>query len=126
MQTVKVFNSGKGQVIRILKEFMFDTNEVFINRVGDAVILTPVNKAKEIFRTEVGGNGMKCVQCGSENVVEGKLSTGLGGLVFTTEKAQKSLPFTKNYSVLTAKGCKDCGAVFDLRMVNPENIHTEA
>ncbi len=66
---------------------------------------------------------MKCEKCGSENVVEGKLSTGMGGLVFTTEKSQKKLPFTDNYSVLTAKGCKDCGAIFDLRMADPQNIN---
>lgn len=65
---------------------------------------------------------MKCEKCGSENVVEGKLSTGMGGLVFTTEKSQKKLPFIDN-SVLTAKGCKDCGAVFDLRMADPQNIN---
>ena len=65
---------------------------------------------------------MKCEKCGSENVVEGKLSTGTGGLVFTTQESQKKLPFTKNYSALTAKGCKDCGAVFDIRMENPQAI----
>ena len=27
----------------------------------------------------------KCTKCGSANVVEGKLSTGTGGLVFTTQ-----------------------------------------
>lgn len=65
---------------------------------------------------------MNCEKCGSDHVIEGKLSTGLGGLVFTTEKSQGKLPVTKNYSVLTAKGCKDCGAVFDIRMVSPQNI----
>ncbi|MBQ8150378.1 MAG: hypothetical protein IJ041_07650 [Clostridia bacterium] len=68
---------------------------------------------------------MKCEKCGSENVVEGKLSTGLGGLVFTTAKAQKKLPFTRCYSTLTAKGCRDCGAVFDVRMEHPERIEKE-
>ena len=66
---------------------------------------------------------MKCEKCGSENVVEGKLSTGTGGLVFTTEASQKKLPFTKNYATLTAKGCKDCGAIFDIRMQDPQAIN---
>ena len=65
---------------------------------------------------------MKCEKCGSENVIEGKLSTGTGGLVFTTKTAQKHLPFTKNYTNLTAKGCRDCGAVFDIRMEDPQAI----
>lgn len=65
---------------------------------------------------------MKCEKCGSLNVVEGKLSTGTGGLVFTTEKSQKKLPFTRNFSTLVAKGCKDCGAIFDICMENPQAI----
>lgn len=65
---------------------------------------------------------MKCEKCGSENTVVGKLSTGTGGLVFTTENSQKKLPFTKDYSVLCASGCIDCGCIFDLKMLNPENI----
>lgn len=65
---------------------------------------------------------MKCEKCGSDNVITGKLSTGLGGLVFTTEQSQSKIPFSKNYSVLTAKGCKDCGAVFDIRMETPQYI----
>ena len=64
----------------------------------------------------------KCAKCGSANVVEGKLSTGTGGLVFTTQKSQKKLPLTQNYSTLVAKGCKECGAVFDIRMENPQAI----
>ena len=44
MQTAKVFTSGRSQAVRIPKEFRFDTEEVFINRVGDAVILTPIQQ----------------------------------------------------------------------------------
>ena len=65
---------------------------------------------------------MKCEKCGSDNVIKGKLTTGMGGLVFTTEQSQSKIPFSKNYSVLTAKGCKDCGAVFDIRMETPQYI----
>ena len=64
----------------------------------------------------------KCTKCGSENIVEGKLSTGMGGLVFTTEEAQKKLPFTQSYSTLIAIGCKECGAIFDIHMDNPQAI----
>lgn len=64
----------------------------------------------------------KCTKCGSEKIVKGKLSTGMGGLVFTTEEAQKKLPFTQNYSTLIAIGCKECGAIFDIYMENPQAI----
>ena len=66
-----------------------------------------------------------CEKCGSANVTVGKLSTGMGGLVFTTKASQKKLPFTRCYSTLTAKGCRDCGAVFDVRMEHPERIEQE-
>ena len=65
---------------------------------------------------------MKCIKCGSENIFKGKLATGTGGLIFTTEKSLKKLPLTQNYSTLTAMGCKDCGAVFDIQMENPRAI----
>jgi predicted nucleic-acid-binding Zn-ribbon protein len=29
---------------------------------------------------------MQCEKCGSENVIEGKLSTGFGGVVFTIQQ----------------------------------------
>lgn len=64
----------------------------------------------------------KCIKCGSENVIEGKLSTGVGGLVFATQKSQKALPLTQNYSTVVANGCKECGAIFDIRMENPKAI----
>ena len=68
---------------------------------------------------------MKCEKCGSTNISEGKLSTGTGGLLFTTMQAQKKIPFTNNFTTLTAKGCKDCGAVFDIRMEDPQVIFEE-
>jgi antitoxin VapB len=37
----KVFISGNSQAIRLPKEFRLETNEVFIYRSGDSLILTP-------------------------------------------------------------------------------------
>lgn len=66
---------------------------------------------------------MKCENCGSANVIEGKLSTGFAGVVFTTKASQKKLPFTKNYSVIQANACKDCGHIFSLKLVTPNNVN---
>ena len=55
MQTAKVFTSGRSQAVRIPKEFRFEAEEVFINRVGDAVILTPIGKAKDVYHQGVSG-----------------------------------------------------------------------
>jgi antitoxin VapB len=40
-QTAKVFRSGRSQAVRIPKAYRFDCDEVFIEREGDRVILTP-------------------------------------------------------------------------------------
>ena len=42
MQTAKLFQNGKSQAVRLPKEFRFDGKEVYIKRVGDTVILQPV------------------------------------------------------------------------------------
>jgi antitoxin VapB len=41
MQTAKLFQNGKSQAVRLPKEFRFDSDRVYIKRVGDAVVLLP-------------------------------------------------------------------------------------
>lgn len=41
MDTAKLFVTGRSQAVRLPKEFRFEGNEVFIKRVGDAVVLLP-------------------------------------------------------------------------------------
>ena len=41
LDTAKVFKTGRSQAVRLPKEFRFDTDEVTIERVGNAVILRP-------------------------------------------------------------------------------------
>ena len=50
MQTAKVFTSGRSQAVRIPKEYRFEVSEVFINRVGDSLILTPVSKIQDVYQ----------------------------------------------------------------------------
>ena len=49
METAKVFTNGRSQAVRIPKEYRFDVKEVFINKIGDAVILTPVSSLAAAF-----------------------------------------------------------------------------
>ena len=65
---------------------------------------------------------MRCEKCGSENTLEGKLSTGMGGLFFAVDRPQKAVPFPGNYYPMTAWACKDCGAIFDIRLENPKSL----
>lgn len=37
----KVFMNGRSQAVRLPKEFRFDTDEVTVERQGDAIILRP-------------------------------------------------------------------------------------
>lgn len=43
--TAKVFVSGRSQAVRIPKKFRFKTEEVFVEREGDNIILTPKPKS---------------------------------------------------------------------------------
>ena len=40
-RTAKVFMSNRSQAVRLPKEFQFDTDEVFIRKDGEDVILSP-------------------------------------------------------------------------------------
>lgn len=42
MATAKLFKSGRSQAVRLPKEFRFEGKEVRIRRVGDGVLLEPV------------------------------------------------------------------------------------
>lgn len=40
-RTAKVFKNNRSQAIRLPKEFQFDTDEVFIRKDGEDVVLSP-------------------------------------------------------------------------------------
>lgn len=40
-QLAKVFLNGRSQAIRIPKDFRVDTNEVYIEKVGDTLVIRP-------------------------------------------------------------------------------------
>jgi len=42
MNTAKIFQNGRSQAVRLPKDFRFDGNEVFVHKVGNAVVLLPV------------------------------------------------------------------------------------
>ncbi len=49
MVKAKIFNNGRSQAVRIPKEFRFSAEEVFINKIGDTVMLTPIESLAEAF-----------------------------------------------------------------------------
>jgi antitoxin VapB len=44
MSVAKIFKNGQSQAVWLPKEFRFDTDEVFISREGEKVILLPKSK----------------------------------------------------------------------------------
>jgi antitoxin VapB len=45
VKTAKLFKNGESQAVRLPKEFRFTGEEVFIKRVGNAVVLLPKAKS---------------------------------------------------------------------------------
>ena len=41
MQKAKLFKNGNSQAVRLPKAFRFEGDEVFIKKVGDAIVLLP-------------------------------------------------------------------------------------
>ena len=52
MQTAKLFKSGNSQAVRLPKEHRFSGSEVGIKKVGDTVILFPI---EQVFTTFLNG-----------------------------------------------------------------------
>lgn len=49
METAKIFENGRSQAVRLPKEFRFAGDEVFVQRLGHAVMLFPKDAAWETF-----------------------------------------------------------------------------
>ena len=41
MDTARLFQSGRSQAVRLPKAYRFDGTQVFIKKIGDAVVLMP-------------------------------------------------------------------------------------
>lgn len=49
MDTAKIFENGKSQAVRLPKKFRFDSDEVFVHRLGHAVMLMPKEHVWQTF-----------------------------------------------------------------------------
>lgn len=49
METAKIFENGRSQAVRLPKKFRFTGEEVFVQRVGYAVVLLPKEAAWQTF-----------------------------------------------------------------------------
>ncbi|MDR1126980.1 MAG: type II toxin-antitoxin system VapB family antitoxin [Treponema sp.] len=49
MQTARLFINGRSQAVRLPKEYQFKGENVYIQKIGDAVIIFPMDKEWETF-----------------------------------------------------------------------------
>jgi antitoxin VapB len=49
MQTARLFLNGRSQAVRLPKEYQFNGENVYIQKVGEAVLLFPLKKEWEVF-----------------------------------------------------------------------------
>jgi antitoxin VapB len=52
--TAKIFRNGASQAVRLPKEFRFNGDEVFVKRIGSAVLLYPKNAAWDLMAEAIG------------------------------------------------------------------------
>lgn len=43
MDIAKIFSNGGSQAVRLPKNYRFDTSEVYVNQIGNVVLLIPTN-----------------------------------------------------------------------------------
>ena len=55
MDIAKVFETGRSQAIRLPKRFRFTGDEVFIQKLGDVVMLIPKEKLWDTFLNGLNG-----------------------------------------------------------------------
>ncbi len=49
MSTAKIFQSGRSQAVRLPKEFRFHGSEVYVARMGSAVVLMPQHHTWDVL-----------------------------------------------------------------------------
>ena len=55
MEIAKIFENGRSQAVRLPKRFRFEGEEVYIQKMGDIVLLVPKEKAWETFLEGLSG-----------------------------------------------------------------------
>ncbi len=49
MMTAKIFENGRSQAVRLPKEYRFSSEEVFVNKIGETLIIMPKESKWESF-----------------------------------------------------------------------------
>ncbi len=54
MQRAKVFSDESDQIVYIPEEFQFNVNEVYVNKIGETLVLTPIAALSDAFDKGIG------------------------------------------------------------------------
>ena len=66
MKVAKLFKNGQSQAVRLPKEFRFEGTQVFIKRIGNAVLLLPEQNSWQILFDSLGlFSSMTSWKCGN-------------------------------------------------------------
>ena len=49
MDTAKIFQNGRSQAVRLPKSYRFEEKDVYIKKIGDLVMLIPINAVWDEF-----------------------------------------------------------------------------
>ncbi len=55
MELAKIFENGRSQAVRLPKKYRFQTEEVVVQQLGDAVILVPKDSLWQTFLDGLAG-----------------------------------------------------------------------
>lgn len=55
METAKIFENGRSQAVRLPKKFRFNTDEVVVQQLGEAVLLVPKEALWKTFLEGLDG-----------------------------------------------------------------------
>lgn len=53
MDIAKIFENGRSQAVRLPKEYRFNESEVYIKKIGDAVMLIPKGSEWKLFESGI-------------------------------------------------------------------------
>lgn len=68
METAKIFENGRSQAVRLPKKFRFSDDEVYIQNLGNAVLLVPKNELWQTFLEGIHGFSDDFMENGREEV----------------------------------------------------------
>ena len=86
MQTAKLFPNGQSQAVRLPKEFRFEGDRVYIQRVGEAVVLLPFQRPWQVlfeslaeFSADFAGAELAGADAGNDRAEDGGGADPAGG-----------------------------------------------